>query len=163
MVSWSDQAQAYSAIISVPFLVAGVFYASWTFLAQKRATDVSNVLAVFERLDHHWCRYRSHIDDKGFEFGQLISYYELSCALFRHDAFNTKLSDVLRYHLYDVLVSMNSHVEFKQSFDELRSEPDTYENIQWLCAQPNRVSAKRDCLAFGLRRIYGSSTGRIIS
>ncbi|MDT8760301.1 hypothetical protein MZO42_16490 [Sphingomonas psychrotolerans] len=150
MVTWVDQVQAYSSIasiiiglISVIFVIASLRQASTALKAQNRSTDVSSVITLFERLDAHWCRFKEAREEskRDFEFGQLIGYYELSCRLFRDRVFQTNAALTLYEHLHDVLNAMLAHPDFKQRFEAVRSQPDNYENIIWLCEQPRRLTA----------------------
>jgi len=99
------------------------------------SADMQTVLTIWERLDHHWCRFLAakEKDAKAFEFGQLSGYYELACGLFRDEILTTEASRTLREHLRDILPKMKAHPDFVARFDALRSEPDTFENINWFC------------------------------
>lgn len=148
MPSWTDKAQALAAIgslfvaaISIVFVIASLRQASKALLSQNKSTDVASVIAIFQILDAHWCRFKSATGDsnQSFEFGQLISYYELSCRLFRDRVFQTKAATTLYEHLHDVLTLMQSNSEFKRRFEDLRTQEDNYENIFWLCGQPRKI------------------------
>jgi hypothetical protein len=146
--TWTDKAQALAAIgslvvavVSIYFVVASLRQASRALRAQNRSTDVASVITIFQILDSHWCRFRSANEDhsQSFEFGQLISYYELSCRLFRDKIFQTSAAATLYEHLHDVLTLMRADVDFKRRFDLLHSQDDNYENIFWLCSQPRKL------------------------
>lgn len=148
MPTWTDKAQAIAAvgslalaIISIVFVVASLRQASKALLSQNKSTDVASVISIFQILDAHWCRFRSTVEDEqqAFEFGQLISYYELSCRLFRDKVFQTKAATTLYEHLHDVLTLMQNDAEFSKRFRQLYSQDDNYENIFWLCEQPRRI------------------------
>jgi hypothetical protein len=96
---------------------------------------MQTVLVLWERLDHHWCRLLQADSDaaKQFEFGQLSGYYELACGLFRDKVLTTKAARTLREHLREILPKMRAHSDFRARFDSLRSEPQTFENINWFC------------------------------
>jgi hypothetical protein len=153
MPTWADEVQAYAAAasvvlstVSVVFVVASLRQASSTLFAQNRSTDVASVITLFDKLDQHWRKFKNakESSDLDFEFGQLISYYELSSRLFRDKVFQTKAALTLYEHLHDVLTAMRSDDNFKRRFDDLHTHPDNYENIIWLCKQPRRrVQAKK--------------------
>jgi hypothetical protein len=96
---------------------------------------MQTVLTLWERLDHHWCRFLSAENEqaRSFEFGQLSGYYELACGLFRDGILTTKAARTLREHLAEILPRMQANSDFAQRFNSLRSEPRTFENIEWFC------------------------------
>jgi hypothetical protein len=98
------------------------------------------MLLIWERLDQHWCRYRKakSAESRRFEFGQLISYYEIACSLFQKKALSTLAAKPLGEHLRDILPQMQNVPEFKKLFDELQSHDHTFENIRWFI----KISAK---------------------
>ncbi len=144
MPTWADQLSALASAGSV--LVAGA--ATWLIIlqlrqasaalrAQNASSDIASVLIIWERLDRHWMRFRSAADcEKRFEFGQLISYYELACSLFRDGVFSTRATRTLHEHLHEILPVMQNDPAFKALFDALRTDETTYENIRWFCRQP---------------------------
>ena len=145
--TWTDIAQGVSAPISLAVAILSIIYvyrsiqqAAKALESQNRSTDVTSVISIFQILDEHWCRFRSADSDKDqdFEFGQLISYYELSCRLFKDRIFQTSAANTLYEHLHDVLTLMRQNSDFKKRFDNLRSQDDNYENIFWLCEQPRK-------------------------
>jgi hypothetical protein len=105
--------------------------------AQNTSNDIASVLVIWERLDQHWVRFRSATDEaKRFEFGQLISYYEMACSLFRDKVFTTRASRTLHEHLHEILPVMQADATFKALFENLRTDESTFENIVWFCRQP---------------------------
>ena len=96
---------------------------------------MQTVLSLWERLDHHWCRFLAAKDDpaRAFEFGQLSGYYELACGLFKDDVLTTKAARTLREHLEEILPRMQANADFSERFKELRGQPKTFENIEWFC------------------------------
>ena len=121
------------AVISAIFVVWGLFYAAGTLKAQKLSTDVQNMLTVWAKLDEHWVRFQAVTDEKtrAFEFGQLISYYEIACALFKNNVFTTSAAVTLGEHLRDVIPIMQTNDHFKNLYAALQTRNDTYENIKW--------------------------------
>ena len=134
-VSWADAVVAIATAISAPFLVVGIWQSRTALLAQNISFDMQTVLNLWERLDHHWCRFlqAKGESEKQFEFGQLSGYYELACGLFRDDVLTTKAARTLREHLRDILPKMKAHPDFAARFESLRSDPQTFENIGWFC------------------------------
>lgn len=162
MPTWTDKWQAVAAVlsaatalISVFFVVASLRQTSAALLAQNRSTDVASVISLFERLDSHWCRFRTaeNAEAANFEFGQLIGYYELSCRLFRDKVFQTKAAFTLYQHLHDVLTVMQQNDQFQTRFSNLKSQPDNYENIMWLCNQPRSLERSTNYRPGMLKRI----------
>lgn len=154
MPTWTDKLEAWStlagaliSLVSAILIILSIRQASVALRAQNRSSDTATVISVFERLDLHWIRYKEAKDEsaKAFEFGQLTSYYELSCRLFRDRVFQTSAALTLYEHLHDVLTAMQLDADFKRRFDVLRSRPDTFENIRWLCAQPRDNPPERLC------------------
>jgi hypothetical protein len=98
---------------------------------------MQTVLSLWERLDHHWCRFLAAKDEdaRAFEFGQLSGYYELACGLFRDEVLTTKAARTLREHLIEILPRMQANSDFARMFKALRSEPTTFANIEWFCGQ----------------------------
>ena len=98
---------------------------------------MQTVLTLWDRLDHHWCRFLQAKDAQSqtFEFGQLSSYYEMACGLFRDGILTTKASRTLREHLNEILPRMQDNADFAARFDALRSNANTFENIIWFCEQ----------------------------
>jgi len=96
---------------------------------------MQTVLSLWERLDHHWCRFLSAKTDveKQFEFGQLSGYYELACGLFRDEVLTTKAARTLREHLRDILPKMEAHPDLAPRLKALQDEPHIFENIRWFC------------------------------
>ena len=163
---WTDEVQAYAALLStliaggsVVFVIASLRQASNALTSQNKSADVASVLSLFERLDIHWCRFKNETesDKVSFEFGQLISYYELSCGLFRDRIFSTKAAITLYEHLHDVLTAMQDHEDFRNRLLEIKSQSDNYENIVWLCNQPRSLPRCRSATAKPLfQRIFQS-------
>jgi hypothetical protein len=96
---------------------------------------MQTVLTLWERLDHHWCRFLSAktAQKKQFEFGQLSGYYELACGLFKDEVLTTQAARTLREHLAEILPRMQANRDFASKFQALRSEPNTFANIEWFC------------------------------
>lgn len=148
MPTWADQVQAWAAltglliaVVSAWFVILSLKQASAALVAQRVSSDIASVLVIWERLDNHWVRFRSaSADERDFEFGQLISYYEMACSLFRDRVFTTRASRTLHEHLLEILPAMEGTAEYKALFHKLQSREETFENIRWLC---NRVAAPR--------------------
>lgn len=134
-VPWPDALIAIVTLLSAPAVALGVWQARSALRSQNLSSDMQTVLTLWERLDHHWCRFleASNDRDKAFEFGQLSGYYELACGLFRDQVLTTNATRTLREHLAEILPKMQSNAEFASRFDALRSEPSTFENIAWFC------------------------------
>jgi hypothetical protein len=96
---------------------------------------MQTVLTLWERLDHHWCRFlqAESASDKQFEFGQLSGYYELACGLFKDEVLTTRAARTLKEHLAEILPRMQANADFASRFSALRGEPNTFENIEWFC------------------------------
>jgi len=60
--------------------------------------------------------------------------------MFRDRIFQTKAALTLYYHLHDVLTVMKSDQNFQKRFEAIKSQPDNYENIIWLCNQPRSIA-----------------------
>ena len=101
---------------------------------------MQTVLTLWERLDHHWCRFLDAKTEKTkeFEFGQLSGYYELACGLFKDEVLTTPAARTLREHLAEILPRMQANRDFASKFQALRSEPNTFENIEWFCSVHGR-------------------------
>lgn len=134
-VSWADAVVAVATALSAPFVAAGIWQSRTALRDQNISSDMQTVLTLWERLDHHWCRFLAAKtdQDKQFEFGQLSGYYELACGLFRDEILTTKAARTLSEHLRDILPKMRAHAEFAHRFELLRSDPHTFENINWFC------------------------------
>jgi hypothetical protein len=138
---WTDVLTAAIALITAPLAVYALFQTRIALKGQTVASDLQTVLSLWAKLDEHWDRFRAAQSeaDKNFEFGQLTGYYELACGLFRDEILTTKAARTLDEHLREILPKMLAHRAFKSRFDELRSSPETFANIQWYCA---RLEAK---------------------
>jgi hypothetical protein len=138
--AWSTLAGAVAAFLAAYFVVINIRQATISLKAQKTANDIQTMLLIWERLDQHWCRYRKakSAESRRFEFGQLISYYEIACSLFQKKALSTLAAKPLGEHLRDILPQMQNVPEFKKLFDELQSHDHTFENIRWFI----KISAK---------------------
>ena len=139
-VPWTDIWMAYgtwagvaASCIATFLVIFSLTYTATALRAQKKSADVEAMLTIWERLDHHWGRLRlaKGADAQSFEFGQLISYYEVACSLFRYQAFSTTASIILGEHLRDVLQQMANDDSFKEMFAALKSHEDNYEQIRW--------------------------------
>jgi hypothetical protein len=139
--AWSTLAGAVAAFLAAYFVVINIRKATDSIKAQRIASDIQTMLLIWERLDQHWCRYRKvrSADSKRFEFGQLISYYEIACSLFRGKALSTTAAKSLGEHLRDILPQMEDAPEFNKLFDELQSHDHTFENIRWFI----KIGSKR--------------------
>jgi hypothetical protein len=145
-LTWVEVSQGASAPLSV--LVSGlaayfVFKqlrsATVALQSQDESSDTACVLEIWARLDAHWVRFRqADPENAQFEFGQLISYYEMACKLFKDKVFKTRAAVILFNHLQDILPEMRRNANFGHYFDDLKSQPDTFESIDWLCIQPRR-------------------------
>lgn len=145
MPTWAEQLQAWTsvgslivAIIVAWFVVLQLRQAASALQDQNISRDIESVLVIWERLDEHWVRFRSaETDDtKDFEFGQLASYYEMACSLFRDKVFTTRATRTLHEHLHAVLPAMQQDAAFRELFDRLRTDDSIFENIRWFCNQP---------------------------
>ena len=122
-----------AAFLAAYFVVINIRQAAKSLMAQRVSNDVQTMLLIWERLDQHWTRYRksNSEEDKTFEGGQLLSYYEISCNLFRKKVFSTETTQIFGEHLRDTLSQMQDDPEFKKLFDELQSHDGTFESIRW--------------------------------
>lgn len=126
---------AIVTVLSAPAIAIGVWQSKAAISSQGVASDMQTVLSIWERLDHHWCRFlvAKTEADRTFEFGQLTGYYELACGLFKDRVLTTKASRTLREHLEEILPRMQANDDFASRFDDLRSQPNTFANIEWFC------------------------------
>jgi hypothetical protein len=122
-------------VLSAPAIVVGVWQSKSALESQSVASDMQTVLSLWERLDHHWCRFLASETEaaRSFEFGQLAGYYELACGLFRDRVLTTKATRTLREHLEEILPRMKDNKDFAARFESLRSQPSTFANIEWFC------------------------------
>jgi hypothetical protein len=150
--TWTDELQAWSSLGSflvaggaVGFIIAQLRQAASALRAQNRSSDIASVLTIWDRLDQHWIRFRAANTEeaKNFEFGQLVSYYEMACSLFRDGVFTTRATRTLHEHLHEILPAMQRDVTFRGLFDRLRTDDSTFENIRWFCNQPPPGSQKK--------------------
>lgn len=144
MITWVDQLQAWTSLGSTlialgvaGFVVLQLKQAASALRAQNVSRDIASVLAIWERLDVHWVRFRTadREEKRRFEFGQLISYYEMACSLFRDEVFSTRASRTLHEHLSEILPNMQRDVSFKTLFEALVTDENTFENIRWFCRE----------------------------
>jgi hypothetical protein len=145
MPTWIDQLQALTsfgsflvAIVAAWFVVLQLRHAASALRAQNTSRDMASVLSIWERLDEHWVRFRSADTEeaKRFEFGQLVSYYEMACSMFRDRVFTTRASRTLHEHLHEILPAMQRDPTFMILFEALSTDESTFENIRWFCRQP---------------------------
>jgi len=155
-VPWTDALTALIAVVSAPLAVVALFLTRKTLQAQAVGSDLQTVLALWEKIDAHWIRFRAAETEpsKTFEFGQLTGYYELACGLFRDDILSTKATRTLEEHLDEILPMMRKHEGFKTRFEKLISTPRTFENITWFCEQraKERRQAERATAISKLRK-----------
>ena len=135
MVSWADAVVAIATAFSAPFVAVGIWQARTALRDQNTSSDMQTVLTLWERLDHHWCRFLAAKSDhdRYFEFGQLSGYYELAAGLFKDKVLTTRAARTLQEHLAEILPRMQANADFASRFDALRSEPNTFNNIEWFC------------------------------
>ena len=132
------------SIASVLVAIGGVWLVSLqlkhgasALRSQAASSDIASVLAIWQRLDEHWNRFRNADQErKAFEFGQLISYYEMACSLFRDRVFTTRATRTLHEHLHEILPAMQREPTFQALLDQLVTDEATFENIKWFCKQP---------------------------
>lgn len=145
MLSWADRLQAWTSLGSLIvagaatwFIVLQLQQAASALRAQNSSSDIASVLAIWERLDQHWVRFRNATNEgeRRFEFGQLIAYYEMACSLFRDGVFTTRATRTLHEHLHEILPVMQQDPTFGGLFNALRTDNTTFENIRWFCRQP---------------------------
>jgi hypothetical protein len=137
--NWAEQLSAFSsvvaaiiALLSAMLVIKSLQQTTKALRAQRASSDIQTMLAIWERLDQHWTRFRkAKRADEQFEFGQLTSYYEIACGLFRRRELSTTASESLGEHLRDILPLMQGHPPFSQLFDQLTSKDHTYANIRW--------------------------------
>lgn len=132
---------AVIALLTAPAVAFGVLQSKTALQSQNVSGDMQTVLVIWERLDHHWCRFLAAKSEKGraFEFGQLSGYYELACGLFRDRVLTTQAARTLREHLTEILPRMQANPDFAARFESLRGEPSTFENIEWFCSNSDNV------------------------
>jgi hypothetical protein len=132
-IQWPEVITAVVAVVSAPLAIFALFQTRSTLKEQTVSNDLQTILAIWERLDAHWVRFRTASTDaqKTFEFGQLTSYYELACGLFRDDMLATDAARTLKEHLRDILPAMLKHPEFAARFKALATKKDTFANIKW--------------------------------
>jgi hypothetical protein len=167
--SWTDKLSAWSSLASVVVALGGavlvvlsIRQASAALRHQTTSSDLQSVLTIWERLDHHWCRFRQAergSANQGFEFGQLTTYYEMACSLFNDKVLTTKATRTLEEHLSDILPIMYKNEEFIRLFEALQSDPNTFSNIRQFQAreqagkspgtQPSGVRQSRKAIARG--------------
>jgi hypothetical protein len=153
MPTWADKLEAYSAlaavlvaIVSAVLVVLSLRQAASALRSQTVSSDTQTVLTIWERLDSHWQRFVQAGDDsekRKFEFGQLASYYEMACALFRDDVLTTNAARSLEEHLEEILPAMRKHPEFNALFTELTSQDSTFSNIRWFCDVRRPITRRR--------------------
>ena len=151
-IPWNDAVTLLITVVGVPLGVFALFQTRASMHAQAIGGDLQTVLTLFEKLDDHWRRFRgapSGSNDETFEFGQLTTYYEFACRLFRDKILSTKATRTLEEHLRDVLPAIMNDPTFSERFDALASDPTTFENIRWFvrthpssAANAPRVSAR---------------------
>lgn len=139
-----DALSALITAISLPGAVIALFL-TWKSLRQQTiGSDMQTVLTIWDKLGELWVRFRAAKEEveKEFGFGQLTSYYELACGLFRDRVLTTDAARTLREHLRDILPVMLDHPAFAARFKKLATSPDTFENIRWFVANHAKASTR---------------------
>jgi hypothetical protein len=146
---WTDVATALAAIVGTPLALMALFQTRLAIQSQTASSDLQIVVAIWEKLDTHWARFRQACsEEQHFEFGQLTGYYEFSCQLFRDNLLTTSAASTLKEHLVDILPLMQADQKFKALFAQLQSDDRTFENIRWFCKHHVNDSCKKN--RFGL-------------
>lgn len=149
--SWTNILSSIAGVCGAFFGIIALFQTAKALRAQNLSSDVQTVLTIWQRIDEHWVRLRS-VDDNTdavrFEFGQLVSLYEVACGLFRQGALVTGASETLGEHLRDVLKMINTNEQYSALAEDLKTHPDNYANITWFMSDGYRKVApeKRNVL-----------------
>jgi hypothetical protein len=133
-IAWNDAVTLAITVVGVPLAILALFQTRKAMRAQAIGGDLQTVMALLEKLDDHWRRFReapSGSNDETFEFGQLTTYYEFACDLFKDNILSTKATRTLEEHLRDVLPAILKDPGFSARFNALKSDPTTFENIRW--------------------------------
>ncbi len=138
-VHWNDVITTGLAVLSAPAALVALFQTRTALRKQAISSDLQTALTVWDKLDGLWVRFlRASKKNEEFEFGQLVSYYELACGLYRDDILSTDAARTLKEHLRDLLPLMLNDPDYGKRFKDLSTAPDTFANIRWFVANHAR-------------------------
>lgn len=106
---------AACTLIATITAVAGTIVALRTFAHQRTANDISLAMQVFSEINQYWSRISEldpkdikYIDKYEYNMGQILTYFEISCAMFNKKILTKDASDVLSDHIIEVFSQLES-------------------------------------------------------
>jgi hypothetical protein len=130
LVTAPDWISAFSAAIGV--LIAGI--AAWfglrTFQHQKTSNDIALALSIFAEINRYWDRISSSDADQDYNYGQILVYFEIACALFNRKMLASDANAILGDHIVEVFSILQSTDSGREIIRKCRSSDTTFAELE---------------------------------
>tara|TARA_R110000868_G_scaffold345011_1_gene606096 strand:+ start:496 stop:1050 length:555 start_codon:yes stop_codon:yes gene_type:complete len=145
----TDWISAIAAVVGVLVAVVGGWIALRTFAHQRTANDVELALSIFAEINRYWDRISENSNNYQYDIGQVLTYFEIACALFNRDVLTKEATIILGDHIVEVFTQMQGDKHSKEFLEKCRSSEATFSELKKFAKQ--RLPQALNALAFSER------------
>jgi hypothetical protein len=124
---WSSALSAATGV-----LIAGI--AAWfglrTFRNQKTSNDVTLALGIFGEINRYWDRISASEGGQEYNYGQILAYFEVACALFNRKILASEANAILGDHIVEVFSILEATENGREIIKKCRSSDSTFEELE---------------------------------
>lgn len=125
-----DWISAISAACGVVIAAVAAWFGLKTFRHQKTTNDVSLALGIFQDINRYWDRIASKDGDQEYNYGQILAYFEIACALFNRSILSSHANAILGDHIVEVFMVLQSTEGGKEIIQRCRSADSTFVELE---------------------------------
>jgi hypothetical protein len=130
MARWADWLGAGSAVVGVAIAALVAWQGLRAFLHQRTTNDVALALSLFAEINRYWDRISSREGDAEYNYGQILAYFEVACALFNRQILTTAANSILSDHIVEVFSILQTSEGGKEILRRCRSADSTFSEIE---------------------------------
>jgi hypothetical protein len=127
MAEWLASGAAVSgAIVAVIAAWVGLR----TFLHQRTSNDVALALSLFAEINRYWDRISLAQGEAEYNYGQILAYFEIACALFNKNILSSDANSILGDHIVEVFAVLQASENGRAIIKTCKSSSSTFSELE---------------------------------
>lgn len=101
-----------------------------TFFHQRTSNDVSLALSLFAEINRYWDRISTGEGEVEYNYGQILAYFEVACALFNRKILTSDANSILGDHIVEVFATLQASERGREIIKRCRSSNSTFSELE---------------------------------
>lgn len=101
-----------------------------TFEHQRQVNEINLGLQIFSEINRYWDRVVEGSDNPTYEYGQILTYFEVAAAMFNRGTLSNAAGEILKDHIIEVFSQLSASHSGKALLDQCRSANSTFEQLE---------------------------------